>query len=234
MGRFINLSGQKFGRLTAIERAENRGTKTMWLCECDCGNRKIIAAGDLGSGRTNSCGCLRKEYVAAKNYIHGHTDDRLNSIWRDMKKRCYNPRNKSYKDYGARGIELCNEWRNDFMSFYKWAIANGYSDELSIDRIDNDKGYEPSNCRWATRLTQNINQRIRKDNKTGVRGVRWDKNLGKYEAFISIKGVRFGLGFFEGLDEATKVRRDAEKQYHFNNESTESLVICLGEMSDTG
>lgn len=214
MGKFIDLTGQRFGRLTVIQRAENKGVITRWLCECDCGNEKVIRAQDLKEGKTQSCGCLRSELVSERNYVHGHSEERIHNIWRGMKKRCLNPKSKSYKDYGARGIRICDEWLNDFQAFYDWAIANGYSDSLSIDRIDNDGNYRPSNCRWADRKTQNINQGGRKNNKLGLRGVHFDKNSQKYRATIVKDGIQITLGSFNSAEDAIKARKEAEEKYY--------------------
>lgn len=155
----IDLTGQRFGRLTVLERAENKGAYVCWKCRCDCGIEKIIAGYCLKSGKTQSCGCLQIERTAEAHTTHGKYHTRLHGIWTDMKARCNNPNRKAYKDYGGRGITVCEEWHNSFETFYEWAMANGYSDDLTIDRIDNDKGYSPDNCRWATMADQNKNKR---------------------------------------------------------------------------
>ena len=115
----------------------------------------IILSNHLKSGKIKSCGCLNKQ----GNPKHGLRYTRLYRIWINMKTRCYNKNTNRYKDYGARGITICNEWRNDFMSFYNWSMNNGYDENLTIDRINNDKNYEPSNCRWITVKEQNRNKR---------------------------------------------------------------------------
>lgn len=163
--RFIDLTSKRFGKLVALKRAENRGKETFWLCQCDCGNTKEINASRLKSGKTKSCGCYKSEYErkivnhTAFNKTHGMSDTRLYRIYNKMKLRCYSKTNHAYKDYGGRGITICQEWLDDFMNFYNWAMKNGYEDNLSIDRIDNDKGYDPENCRWVSKKVQANNTR---------------------------------------------------------------------------
>ena len=156
------LEGKKFGRLTAIKPTEKRQCgKVIWLCRCDCGRIAYVTAGHLGSGSIRSCGkCgYRDEALRDKSLSVKTPKDRLYRILSGMIDRCHNARSTSYKDYGARGITVCDEWRNNRKSFVDWALSNGYDKELSIDRIDNDKGYSPENCRWITRAAQQMNKR---------------------------------------------------------------------------
>lgn len=159
MPKFIDLTGNKYGRLTVLKRVENRGKRTMWLCQCDCGNEKVVSGKDITSGKTQSCGCLNSEKTIKRNTKHNLSNTRLYNIWNGMIGRCYRNKTKHYKDYGGRGIRVCEEWRSDFMNFYNWAKNNGYSPELSIDRIEVDGNYEPTNCRWATQEQQMNNTR---------------------------------------------------------------------------
>lgn len=159
MSKFVDLTGQRFGRLTVVSRAENdkRGS-ARWLCMCDCGKTCIVLASNLMKGHTKSCGCLNLESTVKRSRTHGGRQTRLYRIWCAMKYRCNNPSATRYANYGGRGIKVCAEWERSFTAFQKWALKNGYSDSLSIDRIDSDIGYCPENCRWADATTQSRNR----------------------------------------------------------------------------
>lgn len=181
MGKRIDLTRQRYGRLVVLERAEDHITKsgrrvTRWKCICDCGNETTVRHGDLRNGTTTSCGCYHREKVGDINRTHGLSSKcgRLYPLWKSIKYRCYSQNCRYYKDYGGRGIVMCDEWRNDFQSFYDWALADGYKEEktekgvnkLTIDRIDVNGNYEPSNCRFVTNEIQMRNQRkSMKDNE---------------------------------------------------------------------
>lgn len=159
-----DLTGQRFGRLVVVERVQNHGKnmQARWLCKCDCGNETTALSDNLKRGNVTSCGCYRKEKTAEYKTIHGMNRTRLHRIWLGMKNRCCNPNNHSFQYWGARGITVCEEWKNNFQTFYDWAMSNGYADNLSIDRIDVNGNYCPENCRWATTHEQRINQRRNK------------------------------------------------------------------------
>ncbi len=164
-----NLIGQRFGRLVviALQGRQERGNTTYisWICLCDCGRKCEVRSSDLHSGNTKSCGCLRSQLQREKHTVHGGRRSRLYKIWSNMIARCEREGNNRYRFYGERGIKVCNIWRHDFAAFREWALSHGYSDNLTIDRIDNDKNYSPSNCQWITRSENTSKARRQKIGK---------------------------------------------------------------------
>lgn len=160
MPKKTDLTGSRFFKLTVIKEVD-RGEKRdrQWECLCDCGNTCIVQGNNLKSGHTKSCGCHNRKVASDRLKTHGKSKTRLHKIWYGMKNRCFNPMNSLYARYGGRGITVCDEWRNSFEAFYNWAMTNGYTEGLTIDRKDVNRNYEPSNCRWATIKEQQNNRR---------------------------------------------------------------------------
>ncbi|MBQ8765415.1 MAG: AP2 domain-containing protein [Clostridia bacterium] len=214
MGEIIDLTGKNFGRLTVLgpaPRPKNiKDTHKYWECECTCGNQTVVNGRSLRQGQTRSCGCLQKEKI--KKHTMSYT--KLYKKYDSMKQRCTNPNNVAFQHYGGRGIKICSEWLGEsgFQNFAEWSLANGYSDDLSIDRIDVDGNYEPSNCRFADDSIQSFNRRPQK-NSTGHTGVCKRKNR-KYEAYIAKNGKMHHLGYFDTLEEAIEAREKAERKLY--------------------
>lgn len=156
-----DLTGQRFGRLVVLHRVQNQGMNRQWLCHCDCGIEKVIGGRHLTSGKTLSCGCYRSENKP--NLKHGQRHSWVYKTWCGIKYRCDNQNATGYKNYGGRGIRICDEWRNDFVAFYEHVLAlpNFGEPGYSLDRINNDGDYAPGNVRWATSSLQATNRRKR-------------------------------------------------------------------------
>lgn len=156
-----NLTGQLFGLLTVVSRAENANDgHARWYCLCKCGNTTIVQSNNLKTKSVGSCGCQIKVRVAKLNLTHGKYKTKEYKAWDSMKQRCYNPNNSSYMHYGCRGIKVCERWLKSFENFYT-DMGNAPNRTFSIDRIDVNGNYEASNCRWATPKEQRANQRIK-------------------------------------------------------------------------
>lgn len=162
-----SLVGQRIGRLEVVQETtvrKGRWNVSAYVCRCDCGNAKTLRRDYLISGKAKSCGCYRVEAARAATKTHGFSKGSahhhpLYDVWSSMIQRCHNKNNNGYSNYGGRGISVCEEWRTDFQSFYDWAMLCGYKKGVSLDRIDNNKGYSPDNCRWVTQYTQSRNKR---------------------------------------------------------------------------
>lgn len=181
MSKALDLIGQKFGRLTVIKRiGSNSHGQSIWLCKCDCGNEKVIRGYCLSNGHTQSCGCynmeLKKErsnLLIKNNTKHGMRNNILYDVWYAMVDRCTNPNSPPYKNYGGRGILVCDEWKDNPTCFIEWATSHGYKSGLQIDRINNELGYSPNNCRFV-------------DRKTNCRNKRNNIKFGKWKSFLEV------------------------------------------------
>lgn len=185
--KFIDLSGQKINMLTVIKRVNNKNKRVCWLCECECGNKTIVLSEHLLNSQYQkySCGCTRKP-TKKRGSKYGNYNPKILLVWYGMNKRCYYKKDKEYKHYGARNIKMCNEWLGveGFINFQNWALENGYNDNLTIDRINNNGDYEPSNCRWVTRRENNLNRR-------GIIIVEYNNKRMCLKDYCNLKGLNY-------------------------------------------
>ena len=206
--RKIDMTGKRFGRLVVIEQSDYiEPGRPRWLCRCDCGNEVVVKGVSLRRGDTKSCGCITKERaiaMAKAHVTHGKTKTRLYRIWFGMKCRCHKKTAPDYPRYGGRGITVCDEWRNDFQVFYDWAMANGYQDNLTIDRIDSNGNYLPGNCRWVDSSAQNNNKRnnhyVTYNGET-LTISEWSKRLGISKETLHSRLVKYGWSVERALTE---------------------------------
>lgn len=179
-----DISNQRFGRLVAIRPNGKQGSGYKWLCKCDCGNEITTKSSSLLRGLTKSCGCLRKDTTSKRFTKHNGRFEHLYTIYCSMKSRCQNSKNEHYKFYGGKGIKVCDEWKTDYSNFREWALKNGYSPELSIDRIDVNGNYEPNNCRWVTKQEQ-------ANNKTNNDFIEYQGEIHTIAEWARIKGLSY-------------------------------------------
>ena len=193
---------EDLGMLLPNERVSRKKRYGIYECPFCKVHFKTITA-DVKNGKSTKClSCARKVSTNAK---HNDSKTRLYNIWCSMIDRVENKKSTSYEDYGGRGITICEEWRNNYPSFKKWALQNGYSNSLKIDRIDNDLGYFPNNCRWATQTIQSRNtRRLRSTNTSGYRGVSWHKKQQKFNSRITVNSIIISLGSYCSDIEAAK------------------------------
>lgn len=212
----IDLTGQRFGRLTVLRRGENALRKdgrhnATFVCQCDCGNVVTVLAIHLKTGNTQSCGCIHKESIGNLNKTHGQTKTRLYRIYLRMKQRCTNESLSDYQHYGGRGISVCDEW-STFEPFLEWAMQTGYNNTLTIDRIDNSQGYSPDNCRWVTMAVQANNKRnnrlLTHDGKTQTLS-QWATEIGIGRSTIEARLSR-GWSISDALTKPLRTRRKNE------------------------
>lgn len=224
MPKLIDLTGIRFGRLIVdgISHRNNRKV-ILWDCTCECGNKIKTYAPLLKSGNTKSCGCLQKEIVSNIKTKHAKSRDPLNKIYRAMKDRCLNKNNERYSSYGGRGITICDRWLGEFgFENFISDMGDRPSPNHSIDRINNDDGYHPENCRWATKVTQSHNTRVRKDNTSGTKGVSFNKSRNKWNARLNYKGKQVLNVFLKSKEDAVNARKNAEAiiaKHEANNEN---------------
>jgi hypothetical protein len=198
---FIDRTNQIFDRLTVKNRApNNRHGQTRWECQCVCGNIITVNSGNLTSGHVKSCGCLNKEIVAKRSFIHGMSNTPEFQTWARMLGRCNNPNNNKFKDYGKRGIKVCEAWEHDFMAFFKH-VGPKPSSKHSIDRIENDGNYKPGNVRWATKSVQANNRRT---NHT-VEIHKWTLSLAQWAHFVGIPQYVISLRLKRGWPPAKAI-----------------------------
>ena len=191
-----------------------------WICKCSCKEHTVLSVlgTHLKSGAILSYGCLGKERRKSACASHGKSNTKLYSIWKNIKMRCYNPQSEFYYCYGGKGITMCDEWKDNFDSFYSWAVTNGYDPDApfmkcTIDRINVNDNYCPENCRWVDKFVQAMNHGIQKNNTSGVRGVKWDNECKRWYAQININNKRIYLGRFNNKDDAIVARLNAELTY---------------------
>ena len=179
-----DLTGKRYGNLTVISKSAPINGRSNWLCKCDCGNETIVRTSNLESGHTKSCGCYKRMREIEANTVHGLSNTRIHRIWDNMKTRCLNKNSPAFRFYGGRGITICKEWKDSFIAFYQWSISSGYSDKLSIDRIDTNGNYCPDNCRWVSMKVQQNNRTNNKILSTGDTShtlAEWSEISGKNE-----------------------------------------------------
>lgn len=211
MGRLIDETGKKYGRLTVIRRA-TLGKNYKLLCLCECGKETEVSVPSLRSGYTKSCGCLKKETATINSTKHGGHGSTEYRTWQAMIRRCTDKNHKNYTDYGGRGIAVCNRWLEGYSNFLEDMGIRPTKDH-SIERIDNNGNYEKDNCKWETKINQGRNRRVKRTNEFGVSGISLNKNRDKYTASIFVNKKWIRLGTFISLTDAINARKNGELKY---------------------
>ena len=208
----MNLVGHCYGRLLVTGEPVDNTYPYKWDCLCDCGNTTTVFGVSIRSGKTTSCGCYSQERKSQRMTRHGNSSTRLHIIWRAMIRRCYSPTASNYHNYGALGVRVCDEWLNSYDSFSAWALANGYNDTLSIDRINSGLLYSPQTCRWATDTIQARNRKKQPNKSSQYIGISYDPKRDKYMALISVNKKYINLGRYHIEEEAAHARDDYIRQ----------------------
>ena len=211
------MTGQRFGRWIVLEMAHAHNNRRFWLCRCDCGTEKTVVGGILRNGNSKSCGCLNRELQISRPTTHGMTGTRIHAVWFSMRGRCENPADQSFKNYGGRGIKVCERWQS-FANFYA-DMGPTYAPGLTIDRRNNDGDYEPTNCQWLPRAEQSRNRRLATEwkfksapistNTSGIRGVSRNPRGKGWVASICINRKQKRLGLFATKREAAQAYQAA-------------------------
>lgn len=221
MAKAINIAGQRFGRLTVIERVASTKAQAHWRCVCDCGKETVVRSQDLRNGHTKSCGCYGLEVSASHTpsfSTHKESRSRLYRVWIGMKGRCNNCENKDYSYYGGRGIKVCPEWDKSYEAFRDWALASGHQDALTIDRIDVNGNYCPENCRWVNMKTQmnntRANRRITQNGETRTMA-EWAERTG-----IAYETIRYRATSGKPADDVLRLPQKRREKCGDKNETT--------------
>lgn len=221
MAKAINLAGRRFGRLTAIERVASPKAQAQWRCVCDCGKETVVRSQDLRNGHTKSCGCYGLEVSVSHTpsfSTHKESKSRLYRVWIGIKGRCNNCKNKDYSYYGGRGIKVCPEWDKSYLAFRDWALASGYRDDLTIDRIDVNGSYCPENCRWVDMKTQmnntRANRKITQNGETRTM-TEWAERTG-----IAYETIRYRATSGKPADDVLRLPQKRREKCGNKNETT--------------
>lgn len=228
MGKLLDLTDQKFGRLTATRLAGRDGNRIMWECLCECGTHKLVRGSHLVSGATISCGCYRKDMMTT----HGLYKHPLYHVWGGMNSRCNDSNNKAYKNYGGRGVTVCDRWR-DFKNFYTDVLPT-YSSGLEIDRIDVNGDYCPENCRWVTPQQNNMNRGANLRSTSVFKGVSWNLNAKKWTAKIKKDGKGKHLGYYTDEGDAARAYNKAAIELFGEYAHLNDLGITMNQLNTNG